>query len=263
MPDNVQNSVMEQLFLALHHLSALEAAESANSPADFSRIAVLAWYYGIYNAASAMIAAKNGSSQETHAGTAKMWDTEFAATGLAMEPFERRVSSLEAKVYKPEIAAYKVGNAGDLQSQPTSIAEARGAVISYLSGTADWYASYETDKVRDFSAYKKLGKSDFRTKAARKIRDAHLAKKAVGFVHEAYRYRGKANYREALFLGYGKNTGAQLTNFVSDQVVVLRGFLAMAGAFASRKLGAQLWTDFVADVDANKAFSTTAAGTWS
>ena len=53
----------------------------------------------------------------------------------------------------------------------------------------------------------------------------------MGFVHQASRYRGKANYREALFLQYGKSTATILDGFVADQVIVLRAFLAMAGAF--------------------------------
>ena len=85
----------------------------------------------------------------------------------------------------------------------------------------------------------------------------------MGFLHQAARYRGKANYREALFLAYGHSTETLLKGFVADQATVLRAFLAMAGAFASRKLGKTLWAEFVDDVDANRAFSTSAASVWS
>src|SRR5215469_3780267 len=95
----VENTVLEQLFLGLHHLSALEKMADTKPSADFARIGILAWYYGITNAASAMIAAQNGSFQEDHAGTANMWDREIAARGLAMEPFHWRVSSLVETTY--------------------------------------------------------------------------------------------------------------------------------------------------------------------
>ena len=41
---------------------------------------------------------------------------------------------------------------------------------------------------------------------------------------------------ERLLSGNGKATGTLLTGFVADQAAVLRAFLTMAGAFASRKL---------------------------
>jgi hypothetical protein len=74
--------------------------------------------------------------------------------------------------------------------------------------------------------------------------------------------RGKANYREALFLAYGSGTETLLSGYVEDMHAVLKAFLAMAGAFARRKLGKDLWSEFVADVDAKKAFTTRAGEIW-
>lgn len=258
----VENTVLEQLFLGLHHLSALEKMQSGAPCADYARIGILAWYYGIANAASAMTAAQNGSFQEDHAGTAKMWDAEIAARGLAMEPFNWRVSSLIEATYKTEVQTYRAGSAGNLQTTPYTPADAMGAAAGYLSGSAKWYVWKATENVRKSKDFKELGVTDFRTKAARTLRDAHLSPRTMGFVHQASRYRGKANYREALFLAYGQNTETILQGFVADQATVLRAFLAMAGAFASRKLGKVLWAEFVADVDANRAFTTSAVSVW-
>ena len=66
MTELVENTVMEQLFLALHHLSALEKMADVEKNSDYARLGILAWYYGITNAASAMTAAKDGSFQEDH-----------------------------------------------------------------------------------------------------------------------------------------------------------------------------------------------------
>jgi hypothetical protein len=259
----VENTVLEQLFLGLHHLSALEKMKDAEPSADFSRVGILAWYYGIANAASAMTAAQNGSFQEDHAGTANMWDRDIAARGLAMEPFSWRVSSLLEATYSFEVRAYGGSSKGALSSPPNSVSAATAAAVSYLSGSANWYAWKATEDVRKSSDFKKLSVTDFRTKAARQLKDARLSQRSVGFVHQASRYRGKANYREALFLAYGKSTETILKDFVAEQASVLRAFLAMAGAFSSRKLGKVLWDEFVVDVDANRAFSTSAASVWS
>ena len=71
------------------------------------------------------------------------------------------------------------------------------------------------------------------------------------------------NYREALFLGYGAATETLLSGYVDDLGTVLAGFVSMAGAFASKRLGNPLWDDFVADVDARRAFSIGPRQVWS
>jgi len=258
----VENTVMEQLLLGLHHLSALEQFRSGLKASDYARVGILAWYYGVANAASAMTAAQSGSFQEDHAGTARLWDSDIAARGLAMMPFDWRVSSLVESVYRPEIDAYKSGSTGKLLSKPTTASDALGAAAEYLSGTASWHVWRVREDLMKTADFKALNVKDFRSKDARALRDSRLSKKSVGFVHQASRYRGKANYREALFLAYGASTETYLTGFADDLAIVLRGFLAMAGAFCKRKIGTALWTEFVSDVDARRAFSTRAADIW-
>ena len=73
------NTVFEQLLISLHHLAALSAMDRAGSNQDLARVAIITWYYGIYCAASAMIAAQDGTFQHTHASTAKTWDQQIAA----------------------------------------------------------------------------------------------------------------------------------------------------------------------------------------
>ena len=257
-----ENTVLEQLFLALHHLSALQQFKGGAMSADYARVGILAWYYGIANAASAMTAAQSGAFQEDHAGTARLWDEQIAASGMAMMPFGWRVSSLVEKTYKPEVKAYRNGSSGKLQARPTTPEESLGAAASYLSGSARWYAWRTGEDLKRSGDFKKLGVENFRTKQARKLRDRRLDRKCIGFVHQAARYRGKANYREALFLAYGSRTETILSDFVEDMFIVLHAFLAMAGAFAKRKLGKDLWHEFVADVDENKAFTINAADVW-
>lgn len=259
----VENTVLEQLFLSLHHLSALERLKSLSPSADFGRLGILAWYYGIANAASAMTAAQSGAFQEDHAGTARMWDADIAARGLAMAPFSWRVSSLKESSFKVEVSGFRAESTGSLLSPPNTPADALGVAAGYLSGTAKWYAWRATEEVRKSPSYKALGVDDFRTRAARELRDERLISKTMGFVHQASRYRGKANYREALFLAYGASTETIMAGFVWYQAEVLRSFVGMAGAFASQKLGPKIWEEFVADVDRNRAFTTSAQSVWS
>src|SRR5262249_19987452 len=67
------NTVLEQLVFALHQLAALSSMAKIRPRADVARVGIIAWYYGIYFAASAMVAAQNGTFQDSHAETAKCW----------------------------------------------------------------------------------------------------------------------------------------------------------------------------------------------
>ena len=80
------------------------------------------------------------------------------------------------------------------------------------------------------------------------MRDARLRGKSLGFLHQAFRYRGKANYRDALFLTYGSSVGGTLSGFIEDLELVLTGFIVMAGAFCGRRIGPTLWQPFIADL---------------
>lgn len=258
----VENTILEQLFFGLHHLSALDQFRSGARAADFARVGVLAWYYGIANAASAMIAAQCGEFKEDHAGTAQLWDKQIASRGLAMAPFSWRVSSLVERTYKTEVDTLRGRSNGKLRTRPITKGDALGAAAEYLSGSAKWYARKTEDKLKRHRDFKELGVSNFRSKDARVLRDKWLGRKTVGFVHQAIRYRGKANYREGLFLAYGSSTEAKLSGYVEDMHVVLKAFLAMAGAFACRKMGKNLWSEFVEDVNAKKAFTARADDIW-
>lgn len=258
-----ENTVLEQLFLALHHLSALDRMRIAEKAADHARVGVLAWYYGLTNAARGMTAAQSGSFQEDHAGTAKVWDKQIAKAGFAIGPFGWRVSCLVESTFKPEVEKLKSGSNGTLQSRPSSSTEAQSAAAEYLSGSAKWYAWKACEDLKRSPQFKQLGVGDFRTKKARDLRDQLLKRKAMGFIHQASRFRGKANYREALFLAHGKGTEAILATFGEDMFQVLKSFVAMSGAFAARKLGATLWEQFITEVDENRAFSLSASSVWS
>lgn len=185
-----ENTTFEQLLFALHQFSALEALRVVPRRADVARVGIVAWYYGVYAAATAMVAAQDGSFQDGHAGTANSWDRHFAARNLAMPPFALRISTLIESDAKAEIAALRGSSAFDLKSPALAADEALGASCAYLSGTANWYRWKTTEELRGSKEFKALGVRDFRTKPARILRDQRLNKKGVCFLHQAIRYRG-------------------------------------------------------------------------
>lgn len=258
-----ENTIFEQLMFSLHQLSALEALRAIPCKADVARVGMVAWYYGIYSAASAMIAAQDGSFQDDHTGTANAWDRQFAAAGKVMLPFSLRISTLVERIYKAEVDAIKAGKSFDLTSKPGNAAQAHGACCAYLSGSAGWWKWKIEESVKASREFKALNVTNFRTKTAQELRDGRLSGKAVCFLHQAFRYRGKANYREALFLGYGDYVDALLSDYLDDLAVVLRGFVVMSGAFACKRLGQPIWDGFLDDLDAHRSFLVSPKSTWS
>jgi hypothetical protein len=251
------------LLFALHQCSALHALKAVPRKADVSRIAIVAWYYGIYAAASAMVAAQDGSFQDDHSGTARVWDQQIAARGLAVTPFDFRLTSLVKKTSNYELSALLAGGKFNLAgTPPTNVHEAHSAAIAYLSGNADYWRWRVEEDLRTSREFRTGGFSDFRSSAAKELRDGRLGSRSIGFLHQAFRYRGKANYREALFLGYGKMIETQLANYVDDLTTVLDAFVTMAGAFCARRLGKAVWNEFHSDLEQHRAFTVGPSAVW-
>lgn len=257
-----ENTIFEQLLFALHQLSALEALRASPCKSDVARVGIVAWYYGIYAAASAMVAAQDGSFQDDHTGTANAWDRQFAATGRVMMPFLPRISTLVEADYKAELDGLKAGQSFDLVTKPTTPTEAWGGCVAYLSGSAAWWKWKTEESIIASREFKALNVTNFRTKAARELRDKRLEGKSVSFLHQAFRYRGKANYREALFLGYGAYVEALLTDYLDDLTTVLRGFVAMSGAFCAKRLGLPVWNEYLEDLDEHRSFQISPKAIW-
>jgi len=260
--DQAANSIFEQLLLSLHQLSALQALAAASKKTDVARVAAVAWYYGIYSAASAMVAAQCSTIQDNHTQTANTWDRQIAVRNLAMPPFSMRLTTLVKIKADAEVDALRTSGPFGLLSPASNADEALGAACAYISGTADWWRWTVEEDVRASREFRDLKVDNFRTKAARDLRDGRFDKRTLSFMHQAIRYRGKANYREALYLSYGSSVEALLKNYVPDLEKVLAAFLSMAGAFCSKRLGRDLWDAFVADVEKSRAFTTSPKTVW-
>ena len=187
--------VFENMLMAFHNLASLKSLDSdILHKYDVCRSAIIAWYYSTYFASSAMIAASSASVQETHASTARVWHSDFLEKDLLVYPFNLGLSSLVKSTVDSQVKEFRKNNVFDLNNYPINIEESHGALVSYVSGTADYRKWEEENKVRTSSAFKKLGVENFRTKKARELRDAQLEKGFVNYLVQAFRYRGKANY---------------------------------------------------------------------
>ncbi len=248
--------VFENMMMAFHNQASLvRLAEDSTNPYDVCRSAIISWYYGTYFTCSAMIAAASGSKQETHALTAKVWQSDIVNRGLVMTPFSLSLSSLVETVMETEILAYRGSNIHDLNTYAKNDDEAWGAVVSYLKGTWDYEKWRVEERIRTSREFKALGVDDFRTKKARELRDEQLAKNGVNFLIQAFRYRGKANYRDSIYLSYGDDNSEKIEIFVRDLEKVSRLFQHMAAYYLSKRVEKDAWPKFIADMQANSRLS--------
>ena len=261
--DHEINSILEQLLFSLHQCSALRSLNLSPNKSDVSRIGIITWYYGIYAAASAMLFAKMGSCPDNHTSTANSWDNAIAKHGLISHPFDFRVTTLVEKDSSAELKAlleFPKINIGT--TTPKNPEEAHSACHAYLSGSVGWWRGYAEEKIKNQPNFKALGVNNFRSQAARGLRDVNLSKKTVCFLHQAFRYRGKANYRESLFLGYGNGTEQYVTDYISDLSFVLEAFVRQAGIFCSKRINKKKWEDFLEDLANNRSFTLSPDDIW-
>ncbi len=249
-------SVFENVFMAHHNLASLSSINNdIGSPYDTCRSAIVAWYYATYFSASAMIAASSGSTQETHAATAKVWHADIVEKGLIPYPFNLYLSSLVTTTLEDEIAIYRDRNTFDLNDYAKNEEMAHGAVVSYLKGTHGYKKWVAEERIRRSREFKALGVGDFRKKVAREFRDGVLEKGHVNYLVQAFRFRGKANYRDSIFLSYGPDKEEIIAQFTVDLLDVSRAFVRSASFYASRRVERGSWGEFINDVEENTRLS--------
>ena len=248
--------VFENMVMAFHNQASLAyfALDTAH-PYDVCRAAIICWYYGTYFTCSAMIAAASGTKQETHALTAKVFHSDIVESDLLMPPFSLRLGSLVGTNIESEIAAYRGDNQHDVNTLPDNDDQAWGAVVSYLKGTGEYEKWRVGEKIKSSREFKALGVNDFRTKKARELRDEQLGKNWVNFLTQAIRYRGKANYRDSIFLSYGDDNSQKMKIFLQDLEKVSQAFQRMVACYLSRRVEKNAWREFVADLRAHSRLS--------
>jgi uncharacterized protein (UPF0332 family) len=247
--------VFENILMAIHNLHSIQAInKKIDNPYSIARTQVVSWYYTIYYASSAMLGAFSGNTQETHTGTAKVWQKEILENNLIMYPFNLSLNTLVEKDVKEYIQDLRNGNKFDLNNYPTNTTEAAGAIYSYLQGTAKYKKWQVEEEVKKSKEFKALGVTDFRKKVARDLRDKKLKKGIVNFLVQAFRYRGKAHYRDSVFLSYGDDRSDELKQFVQDLEIVAKSFLMVASAYAQARVQENAWDNFISDLDSNLRF---------
>ena len=243
------------LLMALHNVASINKSKETNEPYALVRSVIVAWYYSIYYASKAMIAATSGSDPQTHSKTAKIWQSEIIQQNdVVVFPFNLNINDLTPNNVIQKIAALRENNSFDLNTVPTNHDQALGAAISYLKGTAEYQRESIENEVRTSRAFLDLGVDNFRSNNAKALRDDKLRLAHVNILVQAFRYRGKANYRDAIYLSYGPDYSETLHLFINDMAEVANAFTLMASHYISRRVTTENWQNFTEDLLENARF---------
>lgn len=248
--DDVLAGVFEPLFGSVQWAASLVSLASRDSVDPWEcPSATVTWYYANYNAFRAMLAACNDIPADTHAAVIRALNG-----GLRRHlphPFDMVATRTEGERYADTLprhpqAARAGGPAAVINGAfAENRAVAQAMLLEYLHGTAAYWRDDTKEKILAQGKF-----TSFKTKVAREERDSRL-KQEVNFLDCAYRYRGKANYRDAIFLSYGHARAAVGPAFVRDLARSARFATVMAWAYVQRRFGSDVVKLFSADLREN------------
>ncbi|MCP4049083.1 MAG: hypothetical protein GY730_00015 [bacterium] len=239
---------LASLFSSINYLKSIHSFKSEHSSGYLNaNLAVIGWYYSVFNAVQAMISAFNSSKIDTHNSASNIF-FEVSKRGSVVLPFSYMIENTTKKSIDEQISQYlnggSLGNPLSSEYFPQNDDSSTKCLLAYLKGTAD-YLNWETEeRLKRSKDFKTQGFDSFRTKKARELRDAELEKKKVSFMHQAVRFRGKANYRDCLYFVENKDD-KRLIDFFSDLQFVAHKFLLMVSVYVSKRAGSDIWDKFM------------------
>jgi hypothetical protein len=208
--------------------------------------AVVTWYYAHYHALRSLLLARNQNVGDSHAAVQKA--SNGIVCRLLPHPynmcarFDVHGNTIRTLPDAPGAVKAKLVTSFDETSQM-----AQGMLLNYLRSTANQKkAQIEKTILKENPQY-----TDFKRKAAQDLRNAKLEGLEFNFMHCAFRYRGKANYRDPLYLTYGTRARDEYDRFLHNLTVSARFAFILGVAFAERAYGACATRTFIADMERN------------
>jgi hypothetical protein len=226
--------------LSLQRLAQIDGATAWHRPS-----ATVTWYYSLYASVAALFAAIGQPVSDNHMAASRT----FANSWQSKSPHPSNMVALQGsgETYDLQLPTYRAATKHDIRDAFVFAAPAaQGIILSYLSGTCDWYA--DRTKTNVLRANKQI--TNFRTAKAKMLRDAALEKR-IGFMHCAYRYRGKANYRDGVFLTYSPRELAVAATFLTALGAISRFMLLFTLIAVESIRGTRELHTFLEDVEHN------------
>lgn len=237
--------IFESLYSALTGTLSLQTtAKNSSKESWMLPGAIVSWYYSIYFSILSMFGSTGQNVDDNHASVYRAFGSNLS--GQMPHPLNMIATHVANEEYKSLLPSYTSASSFSLSKTfPESENAAKGMILEYLSGNAKYYTWLTKNRI-----LKKANYSDFRSKAAKEERNRQLPK-TVAFMHCAFRYRGKANYRDGIYLTYGKASAEETREFLADMKVVSQFIFIAALALAYRSSLNPEVTKFLEDIDKN------------
>lgn len=250
-------SSFQHFAFAVHNLFGLKELKNTNCKFSVVRSAIISWYYCIYYGTKSMVVASTGNDAETHAKVANMFQADLVDRGKILEPFYWNIESLIPKEIELIMNKLKQGNRYNTNHCAKTKVEAKGVLLSYLNGTAKRKSDIAQDRIKTSQEFKDLGVDNFMTNKAREIRDRQLKDKKANFLDQSFRFRGKANYRDAIYLTLDNNymNEAVINQFIEDMIIVANSYTKMSYEFVRKNVRKTSWNEFINDFDKNNVIT--------
>ncbi|HYE09740.1 MAG TPA: hypothetical protein VEF53_06135 [Patescibacteria group bacterium] len=218
--------------------------KGASNPWMFSS-AVVTWYYAIFNSFKSILASNSDRQTETHGALIKAFHEDGIRTKLP-HPFNMVAIHIKGEDYATTLPNFPRATSSNIVSRfDDTRATAQGMLIAYMNGTAN--REVELIKERLKSEGKVI---NFRSKEAKAIRDKLLPIK-VNIMNCAFRYRGKANYRDSIFVSYGRDNTLLNPSFIENLANVAKFSFVTGLAYAERRVGRTNTRAFINDINAH------------
>lgn len=237
--------IFESLYSSLTSSLALQtSANYASKQSWLLPSSIVSWYYSVYFSVLSMFGTTGQSVDDNHASVYRAFGSNLC--DQMPHPFNMKAIHINNEEYKSLLPNYPSANSFSLsKSFPESDDAAKGMILEYLSGNAKYYTWLTKDRI-----LKKASYTDFRSKIAKEERNKQLPK-TIAFMHCAFRYRGKANYRDGIYLTYGKSSADETKAFLDDMKVISQFAFIAALALAHRSPLNTEVANFLADIDRN------------
>lgn len=205
--------------------------------------AIVQWYYAVYNSLRAINIAQTLELTDTHAGLSKSMNN---VSQFLPHPFNMLAEWQNGKNYLCTLPTTAHTAVYDLtRTFEADVQKSRGMIVQYLKGTT----VFELNKIKE-RLKEKHGIQNFRSSSNRALRD-QAAPRKINFLHCAFRYRGKANYRDAIFLSYGAADARFDGRFVTALYNIARFANLTAFGFLRVSVPGDHWQLFMADLGQN------------
>ncbi len=210
-------------------------------------------YYASFNAIISILTAQNGDFKgDTHS---KVINGLGTIRNLLPHPLNMVAERQEGEIYIPLLPNYPDAVKSKLEASFSDTREdAQGKILSYIKGTADWKSKEIKDNLR-----RKYRIDNFKSKANQELRNERLHSE-INYLNCAFRYRGKANYRDSMFLAYGRKHSWLNAQFVDDLRIVATFCFICALAYVHRRLGEENVRLFLKDIEDHLRGSDVASG---